>query len=318
MLYDRPYMRQSTGYRQHLPMYGWILIVIGVVFLLQNILQVFFGLDGLLRTSTGGIKLLPDWFALSETNLSDFKLWTLLTYGLFHGGLFHLLVNSLVIFFVGRMVEMRLGRELLLKLFLFAVLGGGILWSAVNWGRSGGQVIGASAGALGLLIYFCLRNPNEPITLLLFFVIPVTVLPKWIGWALLGIEGFGLVFVELAGRGGFSSGSSQAQIAYSAHVGGMAAAYLFFRYENWFRNLSLPRVRWGQSSRSKDEVKPRYRVNVSDSARKGASVSKSVGRKNNLREEVDRILDKINASGFGSLSEDEKETLNRAKEMLGK
>ena len=48
------------------------------------------------------------------------------------------------------------------------------------------------------------------------------------------------------------------------------------------------------------------------------SGGKSARRGSNLREEVDRILDKINSSGFGSLTDEEKDTLNRAKELLGK
>ena len=35
-----------------------------------------------------------------------------------------------------------------------------------------------------------------------------------------------------------------------------------------------------------------------------------------MQEEVDRILDKINASGFGSLTEEEKLTLEKAKGLL--
>ena len=300
-------------------MYGWILIVLIAVFLLQNILQLFFGMDGLLReraVRAGGF--LPDWLALSESNFAEFKIWTLFSYSLFHGSLFHLLANALVIFFVGRMVEMQAGGESVLKLFILAAVGGGLFWTIVNWGLTGGVLIGASGGALGILIYFCLRNPNQPITLLLFFVIPVTVLPKWIGWGLLALETFGLVFTELSARGEFFPESQGLGIAHSAHLGGMAAGFLFFRYESWFRKLSIPKIRIGNSS-SKGAVKPRYRVNVSKTASSPAVKSKKADKKGgNLREEVDRILDKINTSGFGSLTEQEKETLNQAKELLGK
>ena len=37
-----------------------------------------------------------------------------------------------------------------------------------------------------------------------------------------------------------------------------------------------------------------------------------------VEQEVDRILDKINDKGFGSLNEDEKRTLDKAKSLLGK
>jgi hypothetical protein len=37
-----------------------------------------------------------------------------------------------------------------------------------------------------------------------------------------------------------------------------------------------------------------------------------------LQAEVDRILDKINEKGFGALSQDEKNTLDKAKGLLNK
>ena len=37
-----------------------------------------------------------------------------------------------------------------------------------------------------------------------------------------------------------------------------------------------------------------------------------------LGEETDRILDKINSKGFGSLTIEEKETLEKAKKLLDK
>ena len=37
-----------------------------------------------------------------------------------------------------------------------------------------------------------------------------------------------------------------------------------------------------------------------------------------LQKEVDRILDKINKEGFGALSEEERSTLDKAKELLNR
>ena len=50
------------------------------------------------------------------------------------------------------------------------------------------------------------------------------------------------------------------------------------------------------------------------------NLSYSVNRasRNELQKEVDRILDKINNSGFGSLNDMEKATLERAKDLLSK
>jgi hypothetical protein len=47
-------------------------------------------------------------------------------------------------------------------------------------------------------------------------------------------------------------------------------------------------------------------------------VNRPTASNQDLQKEVDRILDKINASGFGSLNPDEKATLDRAKDTLSK
>ncbi len=44
----------------------------------------------------------------------------------------------------------------------------------------------------------------------------------------------------------------------------------------------------------------------------------NISEKELLRKEVDRILDKINQEGFGSLSPQEKQVLDKAKEFLKK
>jgi len=307
-------MRQQPGFPKRIPMFGWILIVNAAVFVLQNVLQLFFGMNGLLQGRGGGGSFLLDWFALTETNLLQGKIWTLLTYSLFHGSLFHLFVNSLLIFFIGRIVETLAGSAALLKIYLLSVFLGGVGWAIVHLASASifpAPVIGASGGAMGILIYFCLLRPNEPITLLLFFILPVTVLPKWVAWGVLGIELFGLVASEIGPMSDF--------IAHSAHLGGMAGGFLFFKFEPWFRRLSLPKIRLGETSERK-APKPRYKVNVSTKPKAPASRKKmrSGEGSKDLRTEIDRILDKINADGFGSLSEDERQTLNKAKELLKK
>lgn len=291
-------------------MFGWILIVNAAVFVLQNVLQLFFGIDGLLSTPGGRGGFLLHWFALTDGNLLQGKVWTLLSYSVFHGSLFHLLVNSLLIFFVGRIVEMISGGVILLKVYLLSVVLGGLGWALVTFlTGSGGLVIGASGGAIGILIYFCMLRPNEPITLLLFFVLPVTVRPKWLAWGVLAFESFGLIFSEIGPMNDF--------VAHSAHLGGMAGGFLFFRFQSVFDRLSIPRIRFGGQGKS-EPLRPRYKVNLSSKTSSEPGKSPKAKGSKDLRKEIDRILDKINANGFGSLTDDERQILNKAKELLNK
>ena len=89
-------------------------------------------------------------------------------------------------------------------------------------------VVGASAAVLALLTFFCLLRPEQPITLLLFFVLPVTLKPKWIFWGTLGISALGVLTSELPNVAG--SGAAHTRVAHSAHLGGMIAGILFYRY----------------------------------------------------------------------------------------
>jgi hypothetical protein len=201
---------------------------------------------------------------------------------------------------MGRALEDDLGPKMMTWLTLAGASSGALLWFVFNIDGSG--LVGASAIAMAFVTTFCLRRPEQPITLLLFFVIPCTLKPKWILWSLLGIETYGFLFSELNGSSG---------VAHSAHLGGMLAGLFFFGY-----------VRSGGTSSNKRPrlQKPSW-LKVSKQSRKSgapAGYSVNLDDREMVEQEVDRILDKINENGFGSLTEDEKRTLDKAKSLLGK
>ena len=162
---------------------------------------------------------------------------------------------------------------------------------------------------------FAAINPNRSITLLLFFIVPVTIKPKWMVMFLLGFDLLGFLFYELPGGAGINN------IGHSAHLGGFAAGWLFFRYVHQrgesTSGQSAPSIElpvW--LKRSKPQTgKAAYQVNVGG-AKKAPSSSPS--RHLDLTAEVDRILDKINVDGFGALTDEEKRILDRAKDSLNK
>ena len=301
MLYDRPYMRQSPSEAgpQKASMVTQLIAITVAVFVLQQVMNVFFpGIGG--RDN----RFLSEWFALSGQNFRELKVWTILSYGFLHStaGFFHILSNMLGLFFIGRIIEPLVGRERFLGLYLGGALIGGLVYLCFHFSGSG-PVVGASASVMGILAFFCLLYPEQPITLLLFFVLPITVKPKWVFWGSLAISAGGVVFYELPGH---------SYVAHSAHLGGMLAGILYYRY---IHNRSIP---FATSSR------PRTSVELPDWFKRKQKISRDTSYKVNrrsrdeLQKEVDRILDKINASGFGSLTVDEKQTLDRAKDTLSR
>lgn len=287
MLYDRTYMK-SPNHLFSRSFCDQLIILLISCFLLQAI----FGL--ILSLST-----INNIFAFGISNIKNGYVWSVLTYGLLHDGPLHLLFNLLGIHFIGRPVEELLGRPQFITLTVIALIMGLIAWLPFN--NSPQQyIVGASAIVLGTLCIFCLRNPNQPITLLLFFILPITIKPKWVLCGTLVLELYGFLFTELSGYGG---------IAHSAHLGGMFAGLLFFLHNKGslgfplsFKFITSTKSRTSKVSRK--HMGSRYRVNF--------------GAASSLKEETDRILDKINEKGFGSLTDSEKETLENAKKLLGK
>ncbi|WPJ98188.1 rhomboid family intramembrane serine protease [Coraliomargarita algicola] len=276
------------------------LIVITVaVFVMQQVLNVFF--PGMFGREN---QFMANWFSLSGQNFQELKVWTLLSYGFMHStaGFFHIFGNMLGLFFIGRIVEPVIGRERFLGLYLAGTLLGGCVYLFLHFNEYG-SVVGASAAVMAILTLFCLIYPERPITLLIFFIIPVTVKPKWVFWGSLAVSIGGILFYELP---------NHSHVAHSAHLGGMLAGILYFRYihnrSNSFFSPKNTRTTVEQPAwfkrRKKTEAHISYKVNRSN--------------RDELQKEVDRILDKINASGFGSLTDSEKHTLDRAKDLLSR
>ena len=157
-----------------------LMVITISVFVLQQVLNVFFPGAGGRENS-----FLTDWFALNSHNFSELKVWTVFSYGLLHSstGFYHILGNMLGLFFVGRIVEPIIGRKRFLGLYVAGSLIGGVVYLFLHFndpalGQINGELIfqsmvGASASIMAILAFFCLVYPERPITLLLFFIIPV-------------------------------------------------------------------------------------------------------------------------------------------------
>ena len=292
-------MRDDYGNRST-SVLTWLMCAMVAGFILQNVFWRWFG-------SRAGVSF-DGALELSIDGLRSGRVWVLVTYGFLHStvNFLHIVGNLLGLYFLGRELLPLLGNKRFLHLFLGAILLGGLTWTAVNW-NYGGAVIGASAGVAALLIVFACLNPNQPITLLLFFILPVTIKPKYLAYGLLTMDAVGFLFWEVSGS------PSPMGYAHSAHLGGMAAGWIFFRYvhqREWDspdRSSSIELPRWLR--RTKHTAAPAYKVNVPPPAPRSHE---------ELRAEVDRILDKINHSGFGSLTAEEKRTLDEARDTLGK
>jgi membrane associated rhomboid family serine protease len=162
----------------------------------------------------------PD-FALSIEGLRHGRVWQLLTFQFLHlpliaGGAFQLLANLFVIHVFGGAVEKALGRARVIRLYLLSGTLGGLLQMAGGLlapERFGVAVVGASAGAFGLMAAFATMHPRRCLHL---FFLPVPVRAD----LLLTLA----VAVTLAGLF-LPSG----HVAHCAHLGGILTGFLFAR-----------------------------------------------------------------------------------------
>jgi membrane associated rhomboid family serine protease len=246
------------------------------------------------------------WFALSVEGLRHGYAWQLLTYQLMHGGLLHLALNCWMIYVFGREVEETLGRNSFLTLyFTSGVIGG--LFQALAGVLLGGAfalpVVGASAGASGLLAAFATLYPERPLMLLLFFIIPVSMRAKFL--LLFGgvVTLFGLVFPT-------------GNIAHAAHLGGLLTGIVFVRYAIYW-HWQWPRLR----RTPPQPLRPLVKAPLRASAQWGQTnvrVVEDLPPDEFLSKAVDPILDKISAQGIQSLTERERKILETAREKMGR
>ncbi len=290
MLADRSYMR--PGYpQQGTSMLTWMVCALIAAFVLQ------------LATSSWDLFPLERLLVLTPAGLRHGRVWTLLTYVLMHGGILHLLFNCLSLYLIGRELIGPLGSVRFLGLSLSAALLGALFWFACHFNQGGLVLLGASGIVAGLFVVFACLFPEQDVTFLAFYVLPITVKPKLLAWILLGVELVGFLFGELP-RGGFDQG-----IAHSAHLGGMLAGWLFYRFFYARNGLDLATsFAWPAWLRRRPKrtavTTPKSRLELHQQA--------------SLRSEVDRILDKINSHGFGALTDQEKRLLDEAKDLLSR
>jgi len=242
------------------------------------------------------------YFALSVEGLRHGFVWQLLTYQFMHGGWLHLLLNCWAIYVFGREVELALGRKSFLTLYFASGIVGGLVQTLAGLllgGRFAAPVVGASAGAFGLVAAFAVLYPERPLMLLLFFIIPVNMRAKFL-----------LLFSTLlAGVGLFSAADN---VAHAAHLGGMLAGILYVRYAVHWHWPQFKRTRV-QPPRRLVTVPPRMSASWGP---KQLSVDEDLPPEEFLAREVDPILDKISAHGIQSLTARERRILETAREKI--
>lgn len=242
---------------------------------------------------------ISEWLRFDPRHAFD-RPWTFLTYMGLHGGLIHLLGNSIALFVFGPPVERRLGSSSFLLYYIYCGMGAAVLSLLLAAMLPIAPFIGASGAVLGVALAYARFFPDAEIVL---FPIPVPIKAKWLV----------VLFAVLAVFGAAGAGSGG--IAHVAHLGGLLFGWLFFVVQRMARGGDPPRLppMRPQAVRvpagHRDESSPR-----AERAREVVQ-TKPTPRTPDPGEleaaEIDRVLDKISATGIASLTSEEKAFLDR-------
>ncbi len=266
------------------------------------------------------------WFALSVDGLRHGFVWQLLTYQFMHGGWLHLLLNCWAIYVFGREVEETLGRNSFLTLYFSSGVIGGLfqaLAGVLLRGNFAAPVVGASAGAFGLVAAFAILYPERPLMLLLFFVIPLSMRAKFLLLFSALLTVFGIAFqmdsvAHAAQLGGkvtqLLSTLLGTNIAHAAHLGGMLTGIVFVRYGIYW-HWHWPRGNRTPSPPLRPLVKTPHRA-ASGWSQSNMPAEEDLPPDEFLSKAVDPILDKISAHGIQSLTERERRILETARQKM--
>ncbi len=199
--------------------------------------------------------------------------WTLLTYMFAHGSVSHIAFNMLALYIFGPRVETRLGGTTFFRMYMIAGITGGLLSLLFT---PYAPIIGASGAIFGVQLGFAKFFPRDRIYI----------------WGVVPVEARVLVVIMTAISifGGLSGGGNTAHFA---HLGGYVGAWIYLKIAERF----TPSKQW----EAKLAGPPPNAIPMGDWRQVDLA---TVNQYN--RDEVKRILDKITATGEGSLTSQER------------
>jgi len=255
-------------------------------------------------------------------------LWSALTYMFVHYGVWHLALNMYALLAFGPRLETAMGTRAFTLYYLWCGLGGAV--AHMLFVRSG-LLIGASAGVLGVMFAYWQQWPEEELSL--FGVVPMR------PWSVLMLLGSAILVSGAIDAGAVVAGGER--IAYVAHVGGIAFAWLYMRtppaasIERFRQRISpAPDYAQDETPRAIPRTLPRTRTNTQrDDVDEIVAKSKAVAAQQprpvtralvapvpppheERVDELDRVLDKISLEGLESLTPAERAVLDAMAKRL--
>jgi membrane associated rhomboid family serine protease len=203
--------------------------------------------------------------------------WTPVTYMFLHDGVMHILFNMLGLLFFGPRLEEELGERHFLLLYFLSGIAGALL-SIITPNTA---IVGSSGAVYGVFLGFARYWPHERV--FIYGIVPVEA------------RTLVIIMTALSLFGGFSGGG---EIAHFAHLGGFLGGWLFLMYrDRLVRSYQSRTVIVAPAPSSSD-------------LRRWKSIDPTQLHEVN-RTELQRIMAKLSTTGPQSLSDTERQFLDR-------
>lgn len=232
------------------------------------------------------------------------RIWELITFQFLHASLGHVLFNSIGIYFFGPWAERWWGTRRFAAFYLLCGVAGALFYTllalsgilpARGFSYADVPLVGASAGIFGSILCVAVIAPQAMVRLL---IPPVSMTLRTAAIVFVGLAVLVILGDILIGGSWFENSGGEA-----GHLGGAILGFLLTRYPYL---LGKPGggsgnvIRPPEFRRKKHPAKLRPRTEIEI-----ATAS-----------EVDRILEKIHREGTGSLTEEERQILDRASKTI--
>lgn len=237
--------------------------------------------------------LLEYLFLPSNIITALLRIWTFITYMFCHLDPMHLFFNMLGLYIFGRIIRDYIGDSKVLPLYILGGISGAVFFLVFIsvFDNGTGALIGASAGIMAIVVAAATLVPDNTLYLLFFGQVRLV-------WVALIYFILDMVALRMGGNEG----------GHLAHIGGAISGFAFIRLlqngtdiSNYFYTVYDFFIHLFDK---KPKLTTYRNAKKSNAKAKDATM---VSSENQAK--LDSILDKINKSGYESLSKEEKEFL---------
>ena len=228
------------------------------------------------------------------SSIGDFiyQPWSLFTYGFLHDSIGHIFWNMLLLYYASQFFLNLFSSQRFINVYFMGILLGGLVFILSYaifpaFKDQSPQMVGASAGVMAVLIFSCTYMPTQEVRLLFF-----NVKLMYIGIVLVIVD---VLQIPTGNAGG-----------HLAHIGGAALGYIYAQQLQNGKDIGSGFERLWKWLVSLFSAQPNMKTVHKTPRRNSKKAVQSD------QEKIDRILDKISASGYDSLTKEEKELLFNA------